>query len=362
MKNSVPSLPKALPFLENFFRPWRILFTISLMLMGLSLLTLTFRWVEKKSPLNLGVDFTGGTILQMRFQKKLTTAQVHSAIDKLLKKTPGVQISPQPEQTHILLIRTEPLTEEEIEQVQNRIRETLGEYELEGIERVSPAFGKELAIAGIIALSLGWIFILIYMAFRFNLQFGIGAVAAVFHDALIVLGSFSLIYREVNLPFVGALLTIIGYSVNDTVVIFDRIRENQKIYRGMALEEIIRISIAQTFGRSLNTSLTTLFPILSILFIGGITLQSFALALAVGIVSGTYSTWFLASPVTLLLQGAGLKPREKAYIPTKPGAPEIADSQTPRTPSHRPAAFSSDSPSPKKKKEKKAKKKKARRR
>ncbi|MFN4182297.1 MAG: protein translocase subunit SecF [bacterium] len=350
---------------NNFFRPWRVFFRMSLAMIGIAIVVLLVNAFRFRSPLNLGIDFTGGVSLQYRVNQKVTTGQIEQVLKDLLKKTPGVQISPQADQSYVVLLRTEPISDEVIGKIEERLREKIGTIESLGSERLSPAFGKELLIGSLLAIILAFILLLIYLGFRFNLPFGLGAIAALVHDALITIGAFSLLQREVNLPFLGAILTILGYSINDTVVIFDRVRENQRIYRGMHAEEVMRISIAQTLGRTVNTVLSTLFPIVSILILGGITLQSFALALAIGIISGTYSTWFIACPVALLIEGVKLT--EKAYVPAQtreetmvPSGPSTGAVHPDASPSKK-AAISTEK-SQEKKKEKKAKKKKPRRR
>ncbi|MHA2610409.1 MAG: protein translocase subunit SecF [bacterium JZ-2024 1] len=365
MKNSQADVGLLSSWKNNFFRPWKVFFRLSLVVMGIAVAVLLVNAFRFRSPLNLGIDFTGGVSLQYRVKQKVTTGQIEQFLKDLLKKTPGVQISPQADQSYVVLLRTEPISDEEIGKIEERLREKIGEIESLGSERLSPAFGKELLIGSLIAIVLAFVLLLIYLGFRFNLPFGLGAVAALVHDALITIGAFSLLQREVNLPFLGAILTILGYSLNDTVVIFDRVRENQKIYRGMPAEEVMRISIAQTLGRTVNTVLSTLFPILSILIFGGITLQSFALALAIGVISGTYSTWFIACPVALLIEGVKLG--EKVYVPPEAREEIKVPSGSSRGTVQLDSSLSkeavvSSEKSQEKRKEKKGKKKKPRRR
>jgi preprotein translocase subunit SecF len=178
-------------------------------------------------------------------------------------------------------------------------------------EMVGPTIGSELKSKALLALLAAAIAIVIYISVRFEFKFAIAALIAVFHDVLIVVGIFSILGREINSPFIAALLTVVGYSINDTIVIFDRVRENINYRKKETFEELNNNAVLDTLPRSINTSLTTLVTVVAILMLGGATIQTFMLALLIGILSGTYSSIFVASPV-LVEWDAWQKRREKS--------------------------------------------------
>ncbi len=194
-------------------------------------------------------------------------------------------------------------------QVQSMIGEAIGDssFEVLQLDSVGPKVGGDLRRQGFISMAATLGLILIYVAFRFDLVFAPGAVLALFHDVAITLGIFTVMHREVNLPMIGALLTIIGYSLNDTIVIYDRIRENLDKYRRADMPGLVNSSINETLNRTLNTSLTTLVAVAAFLFFGGPVINTFALAMMIGVIVGTYSTIFIASPTILVMEK--LKPR-----------------------------------------------------
>ena len=188
--------------------------------------------------------------------------------------------------------------------IQQEIQTVMGdsEFEVLSIDAVGPKVGGELRQQGFIAVIATLGLILVYVAFRFDLAFAPGAILALFHDVSITIGIFVLLQREFNLPMIGALLTIVGYSLNDTIVIYDRIRENMERYRRQDLKELINVSVNETLGRTLATSFTTLLAISAFLFMGGEVIQNFAIAMACGILFGSYSTIYVASPFVVLMQ------------------------------------------------------------
>ena len=179
---------------------------------------------------------------------------------------------------------------------------TLGDFALLSAENVGPQIGRELRFQGLMAVVFSLIGMLAYIWVRFELRFGLGALAAVFHDVIVVLGLYALLDFEFNLGTIAAFLTLIGYSVNDTVIIFDRVRENMRLTRRMGLEEVMNLSINQTLSRTVLTSGTTLLVVGSLLFLGGDVLRGFSFVLAVGIIVGTYSSVYVASPIVLLFE------------------------------------------------------------
>ncbi len=242
--------------------------------------------------LNLGLDFTGGRVVEVRFEEKPEIGDLR----KTLKRS-GVEsflVQETKEGTYIVKIREG----ENISQVKEAL-EKLGKFELIREERIGGVISEELRRKAILAILTALGGILLYLAFRFRPVWGIGALIALVHDVLIVLGSYSLTYREVNLEVVSALLIVAGYSVADTVVIFDRIRENLKIRKALPLEEVMDLSINQTLSRTVMTSLTTFATALTLFVLGGYALSNIMFAFVVGIVVGTFSSVFVASSFVL---------------------------------------------------------------
>jgi preprotein translocase subunit SecF len=260
--------------------------------------------------LKLGIDFKGGTYLELQFNQQVDQAKIKSAADQLGLKNYQLQAA---ENYHVI-IKTESLEKEQHDKLLSLIKTEVGDYKEVRFDSIGPVIGKELkqnAIYQLILVSLG---IVIYIGYAFrkvakpvtSWRFGWAAVIALLHDLLFVLGLFSLLghFRgvEVDSLFVTAMLTVLGFSVHDTIVVFDRIRENLKLYPGQSIDYVVNHSIAQTIVRSLNTSLTVLFVLLSLLLFGGETIKYFVLALFSGIIVGTYSSIFIASPVLVLMQ------------------------------------------------------------
>ena len=199
-----------------------------------------------------------------------------------------------------VLIRTRVLNEAERKMVLDDFTAKLGKFDIMRIEKVGATIGSELARDSIIALLLSWLAMILYVSYRFEFKFGVAGILALVHDVLIVVGIFSILRLEMDSSFVAALLTIIGYSINDTIVIFDRIRENLKtMKKGETLPELVDKSIWQTMSRTIFTSLTVLFATAALYFLGGETTKTFSMALLIGFIAGTYSTVFIASPVWL---------------------------------------------------------------
>ncbi|MBI2334399.1 protein translocase subunit SecF [Candidatus Daviesbacteria bacterium] len=247
------------------------------------------------SGLKLGIDFTGGTLLEYRFEKSVP-------IDELKKYG---QVAPTGSDTYI--IKSQLKNQEEVVSITSKLEEKFGKIETRRQESVGPTIGKELSQKAIYGLALASLAIVAYIAFSFkncpkpasSWRFGISAIAALLHDVLLVVGIFAILGKflqvEVDSLFVTALLTVIGFSVHDTIVVFDRIRENLLKNIGRKFTDVANISVVQTLGRSLNTSLTVVFVLLALLLFGGETIKWFVVALLVGIISGTYSSIFNAT-------------------------------------------------------------------
>ncbi|HEY1768947.1 MAG TPA: protein translocase subunit SecD [Chthoniobacterales bacterium] len=246
---------------------------------------------------NFGVDFKGGDLLSLSAAPTVQVAQVRESLKPLHLDNEPIQQSTQGARNFI----TMRLPLNTSEKVQRAVREAIpnGDFKVEREERVGSLVGGELARNSLWALGLGIFGILIYVTFRFELSFAVGAIVALLHDVLITVGVFSLLGRELTLPLVGAILTIAGYSINDTIVVFDRIREGLASGRRGTIEEIMNSSINQTLSRTILTSSVTMIPILCLFFLGGAVLRDFSLAIIIGVIVGTYSSIFIASPIVL---------------------------------------------------------------
>jgi len=263
--------------------------------------------------LDYGIDFTGGSLLRYKFERALVTEpgedrEVTAKTGEVLAKH-GLETSPiQVAGTDELYIRTPAVANDEEarkrdEQIRGGLSQVFakhGEIEQLGRETVGPIIGHMLRRSAIQALVLGIALILVYITIRYEFRFAVAAVLALVHDTLILVGAMALLQVELNTWFVAAILTVLGYSMNDTVIIFDRIRENRSLHRRADLSSVVNASLLQTMARSINTVLTTLFTLVALFVLGGATIHGFALALIVGIASGTYSSIFTASPIVVL--------------------------------------------------------------
>jgi preprotein translocase subunit SecF len=277
----------------DFVGKSKISFGISLGLILLSIILLI------TPGLNWGVDFTGGTLMERGFERPVTAGEIREVLGAVqLADIDLVKSVIQPvENNRAALIRTQTLTSEQIQVIDDSLSKHFGEVEARRTEMVGPVVGQELVKQALMALLLAAIGMLIYLSFRFEYRFATVAVLAVLHDALIVLGIFALLAKEINSPFIASILTVVGYSVNNTIVIFDKIRENMSFRKRESWAELANKSINETLTRSINTSLTTLLAVLALFFFGGATIQDFVLALLLGIVVGTYSSVFVAGPL-----------------------------------------------------------------
>lgn len=277
----------------DFVGKSKISFGISLGLIVLSIILLI------TPGLNWGVDFTGGTLMERGFERPITAGEIREVLGAVqLADIDLVKSVIQPvENNRAALIRTQTLTSEQIQVIDDSLSKHFGEVQARRTEMVSPVVGQELVKQALMALLLAAIGMLIYLSFRFEYRFATVAVLAVLHDTLIVLGIFALLAKEINSPFIASILTVVGYSVNNTIVIFDKIRENMSFRKRESWAELANKSINETLTRSINTSLTTLLAVLALFFFGGATIQDFVLALLLGIVVGTYSSVFVAGPL-----------------------------------------------------------------
>lgn len=260
---------------------------------------------------NYGIDFKGGSLVQVKFNKAVAPEDVRAALGSIDLGGFSVQEFGAPEEILINVERAKGAAASEAgEIVEGALRDAFGDtFIIERVEMVGPKVGSDLREKAALAMLYALVGILIYITLRFELKFGLAAIAALLHDTIITIGAFSAFDKEFTLPVIAALLTVIGYSLNDTIVVFDRIRENLRLKRGMDAEKIINISINQTLSRTLLTSGTTMVVVLSIFFLGGEVIHDFAFALLVGVVIGTYSSIFVASPLLLVGKGLGAKKR-----------------------------------------------------
>jgi preprotein translocase subunit SecF len=263
---------------------------------------------------NLGIDFAGGTLVQIKFSQETSADRIRDSLKTIDLGNSVIQRFGYRDNNEFL-IKTEK-SSSALKGLSNKIEEALnssynnGDFEIRRVEVVGPKVGKDLREKGMLAMLYAVIGILIYVTWRFELRYAVGAVIALLHDVLITVGIFSLLGKEFTLPIIAALLTIIGYSLNDTIVVFDRIRENIKGIRKQPLKDIVNSSINQVMSRTVLTSFTTLLVVLALFIFGGAVIHDFAFALLIGILIGTYSSIFIASP-TILVWESVIPSKEK---------------------------------------------------
>jgi preprotein translocase SecF subunit len=315
-----------------FMRFKGLCFGLSVLFMALSLLLFFTRG------LNYGVDFKGGSLIEV--QSKNGPADLHDIRTKLNALGIGnVQIQSFGADTDVLIrVEQQPGGEANQQVAMKKVVETLGDgYTQRRIEVVGPAVSSELRRTGAIAVLASILAIIVYVWFRFEWQFALGAVIALFHDVLVTVGLFSLLQLDFDLSIVAALLTILGYSVNDTVVVSDRIRENLRKYKRMDLNELLNISINETLSRTILTGVTAIAGILALLIFGGEVIRNFSFAMLFGIIIGTYSSIFIAAPLLDYLGvrretvGHAVKAKEAAAVKAKEPTPAKAKAASRQT-------------------------------
>jgi len=288
------NLKPDIPFI-NYFRLFNI---ISLILILISLGSIFYKG------LNFGVDFKGGTLIELRVDNhEIRISEVREAFLKMNLGDVNVKKFGKEGDYLIKFEKTKNNDENFIENIKDKLFKNMGvNFNFRRVENVGPKVSAELLRAGLIAIVLSLTAMLIYIWIRFEWQFSLGAIIALVHDVIITIGFFSILQFEINLSIIAAVLTIVGYSMNDTVVIFDRVRENLKKYTSKKIEEISNISINETLSRTIITSLTTLLALLSIFFFGGTILHGFSFAMILGVIFGTYSSIFIANPILIKLK------------------------------------------------------------
>lgn len=255
---------------------------------------------------NLGIDFTGGSIMDLSFNKPVTVAEVRDVLKEHNLGNSIIQLESKDgaESAQGVLIRTVVIDDGVRRDVMNDLKGKLGDFQIQRVEQVGATIGGELIQQAVMAIVLSWVLMIGYITMRFEFKFAIAAIIALIIDVLVTLSYFSLFHMEMDSSFVAALLTVVGYSINGTIVIFDRIRENLKIHRrSESLSDMIDNSIWQTMTRTCYTVGTSLFAVVAIFLWGGETIRNFSFAMLVGFGSGAYTSIFLAGPLWLFLRG-----------------------------------------------------------
>ncbi len=281
----------------QFNKYYKFFNLLSSILVVISLCLLIFKG------LNFGVDFKGGTLIELRANdKQITISSLRSAFSNMNLGDVAIKKFGK-DSDYLIKFEKKDNTKTLIQDIKNNLTKTLGSgYEFRRVENVGPKVSAELLKGGLIAIAAALGAMLFYIWIRFEWQFSIGAILALFHDVILTIGVFSLFSLEINLSIVAAILTIVGYSMNDTVVIFDRVRENLKKYMDIKIFELTNISINETLSRTIITSATTLLALLSIFIFGGEILKGFSLAMILGVVFGTYSSIYIANPILVYLK------------------------------------------------------------
>ena len=268
---------------------------LSVLLVVTSLFFLVFKG------LNFGIDFKGGTLIELRSSdNKINVASLRDNLNQM--DLGDVSVKNFGNENDFLVKFENNSNKNIIEEIKANLDKSFGNnFNFRRVENVGPKVSAELLKSGVIAISVALLLMLIYIWIRFEWQFSLGAILALFHDVIVTLGLFSLLSLEINLSIIAAVLTIVGYSMNDTVVIFDRVRENLRKYSDIKIFELTNISVNETLSRTLITSITTLLALLSIFFFGGEILKGFSLAMIFGVIFGTYSSIYIANTVLVRL-------------------------------------------------------------
>ncbi|WDT76527.1 MAG: protein translocase subunit SecF [Candidatus Manganitrophus sp.] len=275
-----------------------LFFAVSGVLVALGLVALV-RISQGKA--NLGIDFAGGAAIQLRFEQPIQIEEARAALEEGGVK--GAELQEVVAENKLLVrLKQDIVQKNVVEQVQEALNKKFSgnQFTVESSTEIGPTIGEKLRKDALLAVTISIIGIIIYIAFRFEFRFGIAATLATFHDVLVVLGILFLLNKEITLLIVTALLTIAGYSLSDTVVVFDRIRENLRLQKRESFQQIVNRSINEVLSRTFITGVTTFLVLLAIFFFGGEVIRDFALAMLFGLIVGTYSSWFIASPLLLL--------------------------------------------------------------
>ena len=284
----------------SIVKRYKIFFAITITFLIIGLGSMIFKGF------NMGIDFTGGSIMDLQFNKAVSVAEVRDVLKERDLGNAIIQLESDDSAATSakgVLIRTGVISDEQRQQVMTDLKSKLGDFAIQRVENVGATIGGELIQQAVLAIVLSWVLMIAYITIRFEFRFAIAAIIALIIDVTVTLSYFSLFHVEMDSSFVAALLTVVGYSVNGTIVIFDRIRENLKIHRrSESMTEMVDNSIWQTMGRSIYTVGTSLFAVISIFIWGGDTIRNFAFAMLVGFSSGAYTSTLLAGPLWMLLR------------------------------------------------------------
>jgi len=290
----------------NILGHTKLWFSISITIILIGLIAMGVNWVKFGSPLNLGIDFRGGSVITLACQNTPDSQKVRDVVasigykDAIVQEAQGNKV--------IIKINATNVSPDDITKIVNEVDKLYKvNKDATQITSIAPVIGSELMRNGAIALLLALLFVLFYISIRFEFKIAAATVLALFHDILVTLGMLALFRVEINAPFIGAFLAIITYSVEDTVVVMDRIREKLKFKLRESFRELVNESITEVWVRSMNTSITTLFSSLALFIFGGTSLRDFSMTLLFGLFSGTYSSIYIASPLLVLFRGETLK-------------------------------------------------------
>ena len=279
---------------NKFYRSFNILSSVLILI---SIIFLIFKG------LNFGVDFKGGTLIELRVNNEnVKITNIRDSFNQMNLGDVSVKNFGNEKDYVVKFEKQNSNDPKFIDSIKNKLSNSIDDFDFRRVENVGPKVSAELLKSGVIAVALSLAAMLIYIWIRFEWQFSLGAIVALFHDVIITLGIFSIFSLEINLSIVAAVLTIVGYSMNDTVVIFDRVRENLKKYSDIKIFDLTNISINETLSRTIITSVTTLLALISIFIFGGEILKGFSLAMILGVIFGTYSSIYIANPILVSLK------------------------------------------------------------
>ena len=293
----------------NFVSKFKKANIASIIFFALSIFFISFKG------LNYGIDFKGGTLIELRTEKSVNASSIRDSLNSMSLGDINVKRFGK-EGDYLIKVEQKNTDNNLIAEIKGKLSENLNaEIDFRRVENVGPKVSLELLKSSILAISLALTAMLFYIWVRFEWQFSLGSIIALFHDVVITLGIFSILSLEINLSIIAAVLTIVGYSMNDTVVIYDRIRENLYKYTKISISDVTNLSVNETLARTIITSVTTLLALLSIYILGGEILRGFSFAMILGFVIGTYSSIFVASPILKFLKVIKLwREEEKLYL------------------------------------------------
>lgn len=271
----------------DFVKNRKVVYIISAIIILIGIISIIFQGF------NYGIDFAGGSLLQIKFNDPVSITEVRNNLGEFDLSQSTIQDLSDTE----FVIRTEKISPEKRKEILSVLKENLSDLEVLRVETVGPVIGENLKKTALYAILFAFMGIIMYITVRFEFRYSIISILALSHDCLVVLGIFSLLQKEITISIMAAVLTIVGYSLNNTIVILDRLRENIKFKTRESFGNIVNLSINQSLSRTINTALTTVLPVLAIYLFGGSILSDFALALLIGMVAGTYSSIFIASPL-----------------------------------------------------------------